>query len=77
MDHKKLKELADDFKHYALVLLAVATFLYIGLWIPNKAPQDVFEKTLLAVASFFLLTASAVCSILSSKYQKKLDDIDT
>lgn len=36
MEKKRLKSLIEDFKHYAFILLAVSTFIYIGAVLPGQ-----------------------------------------
>lgn len=72
MEEKKLKELIEDYKHFALVLLAVGTFLYIGIWIPNHSPRTNIQEIMLIGTSTMMLASSILFFKLSSKYQKSL-----
>lgn len=77
MDRKKLHDLIDDFKRYAIVLLAVSTFLYIGLFIPeshmNLSQQ---EEYVLLSATTVLLFSSVICFKQSLKYRKQLEELE-
>ncbi|MDQ0161262.1 YrhC family protein [Aeribacillus alveayuensis] len=77
MEKKKLYDLMLDFKRYAMILLAISTFLYIGLFIPEGYVVLTTKEQLglLSVTSV-LLFSSLFCFWLSLKYRHQLDDLD-
>lgn len=70
---KKLTEKMMDYRHFAIILLCVGSFFYLGTILPSE------EKTLYStygylLASVLFLIASAACFLQATKYKKQLTE---
>ncbi|MDQ0231555.1 YrhC family protein [Metabacillus malikii] len=75
MEKKKLHGLMIDFKNYAIILLAVSTFLYIGVVIPDQGKSELYD-IILMVSTIALLVISFLCFKRSLFYKKQYDNIE-
>ncbi|AOC91853.1 YrhC family protein [Bacillus amyloliquefaciens] len=75
MEKKRLKSLIEDFKHYAFILLAVSTFIYIGAVLPGQG-LTVGQKMLMFVTDCVFLAGAYFCVDRSLIYKKRLDEAD-
>ncbi|WP_257985195.1 YrhC family protein [Bacillus sp. T33-2] len=75
MNPKQLYEKMIDFKQYAVVLLAVGAFFYLGTIIPSeiKAASDIYIS---AGASTGFLVLSILFFFLSKQCQSKLTETE-
>ena len=64
-----------DYKRFAITLLCVGSFFYLGAIIPSEGKM-MFNTYGYLIASILFLTASIVCFYQSSKCKKNLVDID-
>lgn len=60
MEKKRLKSLIEDFKHYAFILLAVSTFIYIGAVLPGQG-LTAGQKMLMFVTDCVFLAGAYFC----------------
>lgn len=72
---KILLEKMNDFKRFAVVLLAVGSFLYLGVIIPSgeKMLTDLY---IMMCSSMLFLAGSIYFFSLSNQIKSKLDDIN-
>ncbi len=75
MEKKKLRALFTDFKYYAMILLAVSVFLYIGVVLPNEGTSEWRDITLM-VSTLIFLAASFTCFKVSLKYKKQYEKLE-
>ncbi|MFE9942286.1 YrhC family protein [Bacillus velezensis] len=75
MEKKRLKSLIEDFKHYAFILLAVSTFIYIGAVLPGQG-LTAGQKMLMFVTDCVFLTGAYFCVDRSLIYKKRLEEAD-
>lgn len=68
---KHWNELVIDFKNYAIVLLALGTFFYIGIFVSSEHPSG--QPGMLG-ASGMMLLAAMICFKVSLVYKKKLQE---
>ncbi|WP_164462212.1 YrhC family protein [Bacillus sp. FJAT-42376] len=66
---KQWQDLVQDFKNYALVLLCVGTFFYIGVLVESGQKS---EQYAMMGASGFMLAGAMICFHVSLVYKKKL-----
>ncbi|WP_409301823.1 YrhC family protein [Peribacillus sp. SCS-155] len=64
-----------DFKQYAITLLCVGIFFYLGSVIPSKG-KTMFDMYGFMAATIVFLGLSVVFFIKSSKYNKQLSEMD-
>lgn len=77
MNKRELHELMVDFKQYAIVLLAVGTFLYMGVLIPEEyVYRTKIEEYVLLGATTLFFVFSIICFQRSLKYRKQLESMD-
>ncbi|MBT2688007.1 hypothetical protein J7I93_07420 [Bacillus sp. ISL-47] len=72
---KLLFEKMVDFKRFAIALLAVGSFFYLGLIIPDTA-NTMFELYIMAGSSSVFLFGSIYFFALSKRFRAKLDEMD-
>lgn len=72
---KCLFEKMVDFKRFAIVLLAVGSFFYLGLIIPDNT-NKVSDFYLLAGSSSVFLTGSIIFFALSNRCRAKLNEME-
>lgn len=72
---KMLEEKMIDFKRFAVVLLAVGSFFYLGVIIPSggKVLTDLY---IMMCSSMLFLAGSIYFFTLSKQIKTKLDDIN-
>lgn len=71
---KKLYEKMTDFKRFAILLLAVGSFFYLGVIIPRDE-KILMDQTIMMSASMLFLAGSIFFFTLSNKAKTKLDEI--
>jgi len=77
VNKKQIRELMMDFKQYAIVLLAIGTFLYVGMVIPDEyVSRSSMEEYALLGATTLLFIFSILCFSRSLKYKKQLENMD-
>lgn len=72
---KQVYEKMVDFKNYAITLLAVGAFFYLGVIIPSGA-NTLMNKYIMIMASVLFLAASILCFAQSRKAKQKLMEMD-
>jgi hypothetical protein len=72
---KQLYEKMVDYKRFAVILLAVGVFLYLGVVLPTGT-KAVMELNIMMCASSILLAGSIFFFSYSKAYKTKLLDID-
>ncbi|MEW4022316.1 hypothetical protein CHH79_11810 [Bacillus siamensis] len=75
MENKRLKSLIEDFKHYAFILLAVSTFIYIGAVLPGQGLTS-GQKMLMFVTDCVFLAGAYFCVDRSLIYKKRLEEAE-
>lgn len=77
MDNKESKLVAKmmDYKRFAITLLCVGSFFYLGSIIPSEGKM-IFNTYGYLIASVLFLIASIVCFYQSSKCKKNLAEIE-
>ena len=73
-NQKKLKDKMIDFRNFAVVLIAISTFLYIGLLTKTKVQFEYLP--VVVIGEFILIMFSFICFSISLKYKRKLQDSD-
>lgn len=63
-----------DFRNFAVVLIAISTFLYIGLLTKTKVQFEYLP--VVVIGEFILIMFSFICFSISLKYKRKLQDSD-
>lgn len=74
----KLKQMTEkmvDYKRFAIVLLAVGVFFYLGVIIPTENKTQVYNEVMMAMTAI-LLSSSIFFFTKSKKYQQKINQID-
>ncbi|KON86958.1 hypothetical protein AF332_09155 [Sporosarcina globispora] len=72
---KRIFEKMVDFKRFAISLLAVGSFFYIGLIIPDTA-NTVSDLYIMAGSSLVFLIGSIYYFMLSKRCRNKLNETD-
>lgn len=72
MEKKKLHALMIDFKQYAIILLAVSVFFYLGVMLPEGDKKGIYDSVLMIATALFLI-GSIFCFERSSNYKKQLE----
>lgn len=72
---KILNEKMVDFKRFAVVLLSVAVFFYLGVIIPAEIKSEM-DINIMMIASMSFLAVSILFFIESKKCQLKLRDME-
>ncbi|MEH7112012.1 YrhC family protein [Neobacillus niacini] len=72
---KSLKDKMIDFKQFAVVLLAVGVFLYLGVIIPSDAKTEM-DINIMMISSTSFLAVSIFLFIQSKQCQLKLMDME-
>nr|WP_263325643.1 YrhC family protein [Neobacillus sp. Marseille-Q6967] len=72
---KTLHEKMVDFKRFAVVLLAVAVFFYLGVIIPSDTKSEM-DINIMMVSSMSFLAISILFFIQSKQCQLKLNEIE-
>ncbi|HZG73404.1 MAG TPA: YrhC family protein [Chondromyces sp.] len=72
---KDLQNKIDDFKHFAIILMAVSGFLYLGAVLPVEGKTSIGQQLLMG-GTVLLLILGTLFFFFSSKYQKQLEDIE-
>ncbi|MBP3039355.1 hypothetical protein J9303_07635 [Bacillaceae bacterium Marseille-Q3522] len=71
---KKLYEKMRDVRCFAIVLLSVAVFFYLGTILPTKMTNSDSDIFLLFGLSLAFLTGSLICFLREKKYRQRLLD---
>ncbi|WP_254842618.1 YrhC family protein [Bacillus sp. MRMR6] len=71
---KKLAEKMADFRRFAIILLAVGVFFYLGVIIPSDKSE--MDLNIMMMASMSLLAISIFLFIQAKKCQLKLMDME-
>ncbi|NGP43468.1 hypothetical protein G4V62_00235 [Bacillaceae bacterium SIJ1] len=66
---KTLEAIKLDYKHYGMTLLAVAVFMYLGVWVPTASSFELWWM----IGTMVALTGSFFSFRRSVKAQKALD----
>jgi predicted MFS family arabinose efflux permease len=72
---KKIYEKMVDFKQFAVVLLAVGVFFFLGVIIPSESKSEM-DVNIMMIASMSFLAVSILFFIQSKQYQIKLMDME-
>ncbi|MEH7245520.1 YrhC family protein [Neobacillus niacini] len=72
---KSLKDKMIDFKQFAVVLLAVGVFFYLGVIIPSDAKTEM-DINIMMISSSSFLAVSIFLFIQSKQCQLKLMDME-
>lgn len=70
-----LRSKMADFKKFAITLLCVASFFYLGTILPTSGKTDVSVNVYMG-ATILFLTTSILFFLLSKKYKKVLEEMD-
>jgi len=76
--NKKLKNLSAkmiDYKRFAITLLCVGSFFYLGTILPTEG-KTAFDMNGYMLASVLFLAASIACFLQSSRYKKNLAELN-
>ncbi|MFE8703255.1 YrhC family protein [Cytobacillus sp. FJAT-54145] len=74
MNAKELYEKMVDYKRFAMVLLAVGAFFYLGVIIPSEKPM--MDLYMMICASTLLLSGSILFFNFSKQMRKKLMEME-
>jgi predicted MFS family arabinose efflux permease len=72
---KKIHEKMVDFKQFAVVLLAVGVFFFLGVIIPSESKSEM-DVNIMMIASMSFLAVSILFFIQSKQCQIKLMDME-
>ncbi|MEC1522885.1 YrhC family protein [Neobacillus niacini] len=72
---KKIYEKMVDFKQFAVVLLAVGVFFFLGVIIPSDSKSEM-DVNIMMIASMSFLAVSILLFIQSKQCQLKLMDME-
>ncbi len=72
---KKIYEKMVDFKQFAVVLLAVGVFFFLGVIIPSDSKSEM-DINIMMIASMSFLAVSILLFIQSKQCQIKLMDME-
>jgi hypothetical protein len=72
MEKKRLRALIIDFRQYAITLLAVSVFFYLGCVLPDQEKKGIYDSVLMIATALFLI-GSIICFERSSNYKKQLE----
>jgi hypothetical protein len=72
---KQLYEKMVDYKRFAIALLAVGAFFYLGVIIPQEA-KEAFSLNIMAASSAVFLAGSIYFFSVSRKLRSKLSEMD-
>ncbi|WHX99401.1 YrhC family protein [Neobacillus sp. DY30] len=72
---KKIYEKMVDFKQFAVVLLAVGVFFFLGVIIPSDSKSEM-DVNIMMIASMSFLAVSILLFIQSKQCQLKLNDME-
>ncbi len=72
---KLVYEKMVDSKRFAIVLLAIGIFFYLGVIIPSDAKSEM-DLTIMILASLSFLFVSLLCFIQSKMCQSRLMEMD-
>jgi predicted MFS family arabinose efflux permease len=72
---KKIYEKMVDFKQFAVVLLAVGVFFFLGVIIPSDTKSEM-DVNIMMIASMSFLAISILFFIQSKQCQLKLNDME-
>lgn len=72
---KSIYEKMVDFKHFAVVLLAVGVFFYLGVIIPTDSKTEM-DTNIMMISSTAFLAASIFLFIQSKQCQLKLMEME-
>ncbi|MEH7253612.1 MULTISPECIES: YrhC family protein [Bacillaceae] len=72
---KNIYEKMVDFKQFAVVLLAVGVFFYLGVIIPTNSSTEM-DVNIMMISSMSFLAVSILLFIQSKKCQLKLLDME-
>ncbi|MGX6442837.1 YrhC family protein [Neobacillus sp. K501] len=72
---KILSEKMIDFKRFAVILLTVGVFFYLGVIIPTDIKNE-FDQNIMMICSMSFLAVSILFFIESKKCKLKLMDIE-
>ena len=72
---KSIYEKMVDFKQFAMVLLAVGVFFYLGVIIPSDS-KTVMDVNIMMISSISFLAVSILLFIKSKQCQLKLMDME-
>jgi NhaP-type Na+/H+ or K+/H+ antiporter len=65
-----------DFKRFAVLLLAVGVFFYLGAILPTETKAAVMDINIMVLSSISFLLVAILFFILSKKCQSKLNEIE-
>ena len=71
----KLAAKMKDYKRFAITLLCVGSFFYLGTILPTEG-KTLYSTNGYMLASVFFLSASIGCFLQATKYKKDLAEID-
>jgi predicted MFS family arabinose efflux permease len=72
---KKIYEKMVDFRQFAVVLLAVGVFFFLGVIIPSDTKSEM-DVNIMMIASMSFLAVSILLFIQSKQCQMKLKDME-
>jgi hypothetical protein len=72
---KQLYQKMVDYKRFAIALLAVGAFFYLGVIIPQEA-KEAFSLNIMAAASMVFLLGSIYFFSVSKKLRSRLSEMD-
>lgn len=72
---KNLYEKMIDFKRFAVILLAVGVFFYLGVFIPSDT-NNVMNTNIMMTASTMFIVVSLLFFIQSRQYHSKLLELE-
>lgn len=72
---KKLTAKMMDYRRFAITLLCIGSFFYLGTILPTEG-KTMYSMNGYTLASVLFLTMSIICFLQSSKYKKNLTEID-
>jgi predicted MFS family arabinose efflux permease len=72
---KKIYEKMVDFKQFAVVLLAVGVFFYLGVIIPSDSKSEM-DVNIMMISSISFLAVSILLFIQSKQCQLKIRDME-
>lgn len=68
---KKLTDKIMDYRHFAIILLCVGSFFYLGTILPSEG-KTLYNTYGYLLASVLFLISSTTCFLQAIKYKKQL-----